>query len=104
MADDRLFVCASRYTRPSDEVDAQRDAHLAWIASHYAAGRMLASGRQDPPVGGLLVLRAESREAVEALLRTDPYVRHELVSYAVTAFTQTPAPLRSRQVADFLAS
>lgn len=102
MSDASLFVCVSRYTRPTEEVDVRRPAHLEWLERQYAEGRMLASGRQSPPVGGVLVLRADDQAAVEALLATDPYVLHDLAEYHVTAFEQTPAPLRSPHVDAFL--
>jgi uncharacterized protein YciI len=100
--EDRLFVATSRYTRPLEEVDAHRPDHMAWLQRHYDEGRMLASGRQDPPVGGVLVLRAPDAAAARELLAGDPYVAAGVAAYEVTGFTPTPAPLRSAALEAFL--
>lgn len=51
-------------------------AHLEWVASHQDAVRVAGSLRDEPggtPVGGLWVVRAPSKAAVEALIATDPF-------------------------------
>ena len=51
-------------------------AHLEWLKQHESA--ILAAGalRTEPdvmPVGGLWIIRADSKSEVEALFRTDPF-------------------------------
>lgn len=51
-------------------------AHLEWVAAHQDAVRVAGSLREEPggtPVGGLWVVRAASKAAVEALIATDPF-------------------------------
>jgi uncharacterized protein YciI len=51
-------------------------AHLEWVAAHTEALRAAGSLRESPeaaPVGGLWVVRAPDRAAVEALISTDPF-------------------------------
>ncbi len=51
-------------------------AHLAWCAAHADTLRAAGSLRETPdatPVGGLWVVRAPSKAAVEALIATDPF-------------------------------
>ena len=51
-------------------------AHLAWAAANADAVRAIGSLRESPeatPVGGLWVVRAPSKAAVEALIATDPF-------------------------------
>lgn len=51
-------------------------AHLAWVAAHPDALRVAGSLRDEPggtPVGGLWVVRAANKAAVEALIATDPF-------------------------------
>ncbi|KQY88557.1 MULTISPECIES: YciI family protein [Roseateles] len=51
-------------------------AHLEWVAAHGDALRAAGSLRESPeatPVGGLWVVRAPDRAAVEALIATDPF-------------------------------
>ena len=46
-----MLVVSSRYTRPLEEVDRLREAHLGWVGAHVEAGRVLLSGRRTPPDG-----------------------------------------------------
>ena len=51
-------------------------AHLEWVAAHQDVVRVAGSLRDTPdgtPVGGLWVIRARDKAAVEALIATDPF-------------------------------
>ena len=51
-------------------------AHLAWAAANAEMVRAIGSLRESPdatPVGGLWVVRAPDKAAVEALIATDPF-------------------------------
>ena len=51
-------------------------AHLDWLSAHAAQVRVAGSLREDPvlpPVGALWIVEAPSREAVQALVATDPF-------------------------------
>lgn len=52
------------------------DAHIGWVDEHGAVVRVAGSLRHEPgevPIGGLWIVEAESKAAVDALLRTDPF-------------------------------
>ena len=101
---DAIFVAVSDYQVMLEEIDAHLDEHRVWALEQYAAGRMLASGRRTPPVGGVLIFRAESQSAAEVLVATDPFVGRGFTDYTVYAFTPTPDPWRSAAYASFVAS
>jgi uncharacterized protein YciI len=51
-------------------------AHLEWVAARADVLRAAGSLRESPdatPVGGLWVVRAPNKAAVEALIATDPF-------------------------------
>ncbi|HEU5036668.1 MAG TPA: YciI family protein [Nocardioides sp.] len=81
------------YTAPLARIDELLDAHRAWLDQQYAEGRFLASGPQVPRSGGLILARAESREAVLDVVGTDPFFRAGAASYEVMQFTPTRGPL-----------
>ena len=83
-----MLVVILTYKAPLDVVDVHRPAHVEWLKARYAEGTMLASGRQTPPTGGVLLMRGERAE-IEALLATDPFAAHELADYAVHEFVPT---------------
>lgn len=52
------------------------DAHIRWVHQHSAVVRVAGSLRrelEEVPIGGLWIAEAESKAAVDALLRTDPF-------------------------------
>ena len=97
-----MFVAISVYQKPLDEVGQFSTEHAAWTTKHYAAGRFLASGRRVPPVGGVIIGRAESLEEFVALLAEDPYQQHGVAKYDVYEFTPGPLPRRSQELEAFL--
>ncbi|ATY33694.1 YciI family protein [Sphingomonas psychrotolerans] len=83
-----MIVAILAYKAPLETVDLHRAAHIEWLRARYADGTMLASGRQTPPTGGVLLLRA-TRAAAEALLAQDPFAVHDIADYTLTEFTPT---------------
>ena len=61
--------------------------HRAWLDQHYRSGLFLVSGRQSPPIGGVLLARGESAQALEHLMQDDPFFKAGLVTYQIIAFT-----------------
>jgi uncharacterized protein YciI len=54
-----------------------REAHLAHLRELHDKGTLLLGGALlDPMDAGLLILRAESKDAVEAILATDAYAQN----------------------------
>ena len=83
-----LTVIQGRYLTPIAEVDAHRDAHLAFIAGLIADGRILLAGRRTPADGSILVFRGVDAGAALKTLEDDPYIAAGVVAYdAVGVFT-----------------
>ncbi len=83
-----MLVAVLTYVVPLEQVDAHRPAHIDWLKDCYTQGAMLASGRKNPPDGGVLLMRGE-RAALEALLATDPFAIHGVADYALHEFVPT---------------
>jgi len=81
-----VFLLRLTYTAPLDEVDALMRPHLAWLRSHYEAGRFVVSGRQVPRVGGIVIARGDDQAEMEAIAAADPFVRGGVATVEVTHF------------------
>lgn len=81
-----MFVVIIHYTKPLEEVDRHRPAHKAFLAEGYARGLFIVSGRQDPPEGGILLVKEMPREELEAFLQEDGYARAGVAEYDVIRF------------------
>lgn len=81
-----MYVVSLHYKVGLDVMDKHRDAHLDWLKQGYADGMLLASGRQNPPTGGIILTRGMSRDKLDAWLLTDPFKAADLADYQVTEF------------------
>jgi uncharacterized protein YciI len=98
-----VFVFVSEYQKPLDEVDEHREAHLAYLAELNAQGRLLMSGRRVPPVGGVLILRADDLEHAKSIVDADPFAKAGVAKYEPYEFTPSSGPPRSPEAESFLA-
>jgi uncharacterized protein YciI len=87
-----MFVAISEYLLDLDEVDHLRPDHKAWLAAGRDAGRILVSGRQSPPAGGVIVFDAADRAEADAFIATDPFVLGGAARYALTEFEPAAPP------------
>ena len=81
-----MFVIELTYKADLSEIDAHMRSHMAFLNKHYDAGTFLVSGRKIPRDGGIILAVGESREAIEALIREDPFHRHGLAEFRVIEF------------------
>src|SRR5688500_12604406 len=54
-------------------VEAARPAHRAYLTGLLDAGRLVCSGPFTDGYGALIVYEADTREAVDELMRADPF-------------------------------
>jgi uncharacterized protein YciI len=90
-----VYLMISTYLRPLEEVDAARPDHFRFMDELEAAGHVVGAGRQEPPTGGIVLLRADSAEAAAALLADDPYVQRGLAEYRPVGWHVSRGPLAS---------
>jgi uncharacterized protein YciI len=81
-----MFVIELIYKADLAEIDAAMEAHVAWLNRHYAAGTFVVSGRKVPRNGGIILATGTDREAIEALVREDPFVSRGLAEVRVIQF------------------
>jgi uncharacterized protein YciI len=84
-----MFVLELTYTAPADEVDALREAHMAWVDEQFEAGVFVASGRKNPLDGGVILAVGDDRDRIEAVVASDPFAQEEVCAYRITQFTMT---------------
>jgi uncharacterized protein YciI len=81
-----VFVVVLTYQKPLDVIDRLLEAHCRYLDDNYAKGIFLASGRREPRIGGVILARAESRPALEAILAADPFFREDAATYEIIEF------------------
>ena len=81
-----MFVIELTYKAELVEIDAAMRPHMAFLKKHYAAGTFVMSGRKVPRDGGIILAVGESREAIEAIMREDPFCSRGLAEFRVIEF------------------
>lgn len=81
-----MYLIAITYTQPLEAVERVLPAHRQYLRDAPLAARIVMTGRRSPPTGGLVMLRADSREEVDAFVRQDPYFTENVAAFEIVAF------------------
>ena len=81
-----MFVIELIYKADLKQIDAHMGAHMKFVRKYYAAGNFLVSGRKIPRDGGIILAVGESREAVEAIAKEDPFYKNGRADVRVIEF------------------
>lgn len=82
-----MFIAILTYVRPLDQIDALIPEHIRFLDQHYATGLFIASGRQVPRTGGVILITHGDREKIMAVLEQDPFKRKGVATYELVEFT-----------------
>ncbi|SDE18556.1 YciI family protein [Kordiimonas lacus] len=79
-----LFIIDLEYRTSREDALPFMEDHLAFVQKYFDAGTFLASGPKVPLIGGVIIAKAESREALEAIVREDAFHINECCHYSIT--------------------
>lgn len=82
-----MLIAISKYLKPAAEIDQYRPEHHKYIKPLFEAGILLVSGRQNPPIGAVIIAKIESRDEFQKILANDPFVKAGVAEYTITEFT-----------------
>ena len=72
------YAASIEYSQDKAKVEAARPAHRAYLTSLIQKDQLFASGPYDDGSGALIVYEADSPEAVDALMKADPFFAAEV--------------------------
>lgn len=84
-----MFIAIHTYKKTLSEVDRFLAAHREYLAKHYATGDFIASGPQTPRVGGVIMIKADDRTVVDAIIAKKPFNINGIANYQIVEFTPT---------------
>ena len=84
-----MFIAILTYKKPIEKVDRFLQAHRDYLSEHYAAGDFIASGPQTPRIGGVIMIKADNREAVDSIIVQNPFNINGIADYQIVEFTPT---------------
>ena len=89
-----MYLMISKYSAPLAEVDALRDEHLSYLDGLEKRGLVVTAGRQDPPVGGVILFNVDTEDEARELIAADPYVLRGVAEYTPTSWKPTRGALK----------
>ena len=81
-----MFIVNLTYIKPLDEVEKFLEKHIEFLNQYYTKGHFIASGRKNPRTGGIILMRAKNKEAVQEIITHDPFYQNEIAQYGVIEF------------------
>jgi uncharacterized protein YciI len=92
----KYFILSASYCDPlpmtSAEVDALLPSHKEFIIRGIRAGNVLCAGPKKSGNGGFVIVKAETRAALEDYISTDPYFQKGIMHFDITEFTPYDYP------------
>ncbi len=88
-----MFVIKLTYTKPLEAMDEARPKHMEFLDKYYAKNIFLASGRQNPPIGGVIIAVSNDKTEIEEIIKEDPFYIEKLAEYEIIQFS--PAKFHS---------
>jgi uncharacterized protein YciI len=81
-----MFIIDLKYIVPLEKLDAHMTEHVKYLERYYRESIFIASGRKEPRTGGVILALAHSKEAVENIIKEDPFHQHKLADFTITEF------------------
>ena len=81
-----MFIIDLTYIVPLEELDQHMADHVKYLRKYYKKNVFVASGRKVPRTGGIILALAVSKEAVEKVIKEDPFYKYELAEFTITEF------------------
>lgn len=81
-----MFIVVLTYHKELSEVENYLEAHKQFLEKFYEADNFIASGRQNPRVGGVILCKARNRQEVENIISQDPFYTNQIASYQIIEF------------------
>ena len=86
-----MFIVNLTYVVPLAKIDATMVEHVEFLNKYYKANAFVASGRKVPRTGGIILVLAQSKAEVEAIMTEDPFCVHKLAEFTITEFLTSQA-------------
>lgn len=86
MNKEKLFIVVLKYIVEKEVIDKHRASHLEYLDKYFAKGVFIASGRQNPRYGGVIIAKCQSREKLYEILSEDTYHQYLCAEYQALEF------------------
>lgn len=82
-----MFIVKVGYKKGIEEVDKFLLEHRAFLEQGYQKNFLIASGPQNPRIGGIILSQLTDKQQLEDFLSQDPFSLYDIASYEIIEFT-----------------
>lgn len=86
-----MFIVHIEYKKALADVDAILPAHIEFLSRNYQAGNFILSGRCEPRTGGIILSSMKSLDALEEVMKKDPFYVDGAASFEIIEFNPSMA-------------
>lgn len=84
-----MFIALLTYVKGLEEVDRHLEAHIEFLDKYYQLNQFIVSGRRNPRIGGVILIKARTQAEVWNILKEDPFYQNQLAEYEIIKFEPT---------------
>jgi len=81
-----MFLVDMNFSQIEKITPELTDQHRAHLAKEYNNGNLVFGGRKVPRTGGIILSRHETKDQLEQVLQSDPFIKSGLINYSITQF------------------
>lgn len=81
-----MLLALLYYKASPEEMEPYVKGHISFLEEAYAQEAFVVSGQMMPDKGGIILSPLTRKGEFEQILRKDPFIAHDLVSYEIIAF------------------
>lgn len=83
-----MIIAVLTYKTELSEVEKHLEEHRMYLNKYYSAGKFIASGAQNPRIGGIILMNTTKDDA-QTLIKEDPFFRNNIAEYELIEFSPT---------------
>lgn len=88
-----LFIIDIDYISDLQRIDRLLPDHRKWLEQNFGTGTFLIAGPKQPRSGGMILARGRTRDEIENLAATDPFILAKAAVNHVTGFKPTTSKI-----------
>lgn len=83
-----MTIAVLTYKTELSVVEKHLEEHRSYLDKYYSLGKFIASGAQNPRIGGVILMDTTKDEA-QILIKEDPFFRNNIAEYELIEFSPT---------------
>lgn len=95
-----MYLLELTYIKPIEEVNKLLPKHNAYLDKNYANNNFIFSGRKEPRDGGIILVKANSKDELDKIYHEDPFYINKVANYKIIKFIPTKYSTEFKKIID----